>query len=150
DNMVHAGFITAVDASAAQKQGTALAVLGRPGSRYFADWVADQIHEFAGAGDRDVTIRTTLDPRLQSAAETAIADVLARSGSKNAVGQGALVALSSDGAVRAMVGGRDYGQSQVNRTNQAQRQPGSAFKPFVYLAGLETGLRPSDHFVDAP
>jgi penicillin-binding protein 1A len=150
DNMVGAGFISTADAIAAERQGSALAVVGRPGSRYFADWVADQIREFAGAGDRDVTIRTTLDPRLQAAAEAAIADVLVRSGAKNAVSQGALVALSPDGAVRAMVGGRDYGQSQFNRATQAQRQPGSAFKPFVYLAGLEAGLRPSDHFLDAP
>src|SRR5438270_7505898 len=150
DNMVDAGFIAGADAVAAAKQGSQLAVLGRPGSRYFADWVADQVREFAGAGDRDLTIRTTLDPRLQAAAEAAIADVLSRYGQKYAVGQGALVALSSDGAVRAMVGGRDYGQSQFNRATQAQRQPGSAFKPFVYLAGLEAGLRPSDHFVDAP
>jgi penicillin-binding protein 1A len=150
DNMVEAGFISTADATAAEKQGSALAAVGRPGSRYFADWVADQIREFAGAGDRDVTIRTTLDSRLQAAAEAAITDVLARSGVKNAVSQGALVALSPDGAVRAMVGGRDYGQSQFNRATQAQRQPGSAFKPFVYLAGLEAGLRPADHFVDAP
>ena len=150
DNMVEAGFTNATDASVAEKQGSTLAVVGRPGSRYFADWVADQIREFAGAGDRDVTIRTTLDPRLQAAAEAAIADILARSGPKNAVNQGALVALSPDGAVRAMVGGRDYGQSQFNRATQAQRQPGSAFKPFVYLAGLEAGLRPTDHLVDAP
>ena len=150
DNMVEAGFINAADAVAAVKQGSTLAVLGRPGSRYFADWVADQVREFAGAGDRDLTIRTTLDARLQAAAEAAIADVLARQGPKYAVTQGALVALSPDGAVRAMVGGRDYGQSQFNRATQAQRQPGSAFKPFVYLAGLEAGLRPGDHFVDAP
>ncbi|MBV9015021.1 MAG: PBP1A family penicillin-binding protein [Alphaproteobacteria bacterium] len=148
--MVEAGFISAADASAAEKQGATLAVIGRPGSRYFADWVADQLHEFAGAGDRDLTIRTTLDPRLQTAAEAAIADVLAQQGPKYAVTQGALVALSADGAVRAMIGGRDYGQSQFNRATQAQRQPGSAFKPFVYLAGLEAGLRPNDHFVDAP
>ena len=69
---------------------------------------------------------------------------------KAAVSQGALVAMSPDGAVRAMVGGRDYNESQFNRATQAQRQPGSAFKPFVYLAGLEAGLRPSDHFVDGP
>ena len=80
ENMVEAGFINAADAAAAGKQGSTLAVVGRPGSRYFADWVADQIREFAGAGDRDVTIRTTLDPRLQAAAEVAIADILARSG----------------------------------------------------------------------
>ena len=149
-NMVEAGFVNGPDAAAAAQQGTTLAVLGRPGSRYFADWVADQVREFAGAGDRDLTVRTTLDPRLQAAAEAAIADVLVRYGQKYAVTQGALVALSADGAVRAMVGGRDYGQSQFNRATQAQRQPGSAFKPFVYLAGLEAGLRPTDHFFDAP
>jgi len=150
DNMVDAGFINVADAVAAAKQGSTLAVLGRPGSRYFADWVADQVREFAGAGERDLTIRTTLDPRLQAAAEAAVADVLAQHGPKYAVTQGALVALSPDGALRAMVGGRDYGQSQFNRATQAQRQPGSAFKPFVYLAGLEAGLRPGDHFIDAP
>jgi penicillin-binding protein 1A len=150
DNMVEAGFISAGEAGAAARQGAALAVIGRPGSRYFADWVADQVHDFAGAGDRDLIIRTTLDPRLQAAAEAAIGELLARDGSRNAVSQGALVALSPDGAVRAMVGGRDYGQSQFNRATQAQRQPGSAFKPFVYLAGLEAGLRPEDRFVDAP
>jgi penicillin-binding protein 1A len=75
---------------------------------------------------------------------------MARHGAKDSVSEGALVALSPDGAVRAMVGGSDYGQSQFNRATQAQRQPGSAFKPFVYLAGLEAGLRPQDRFVDAP
>ncbi len=149
-NMVEAGLITAADAADAQKEGGALAVIGRPGSRYFADWVADQIRDFAGTADRDLTVRTTFDPRLQAAAEAAIGDILARYGAKDWVSQGALVALSPDGAVRAMVGGRDYGHSQFNRATQAQRQPGSAFKPFVYLAGLEAGLRPTDRFVDAP
>ena len=150
DNMVEAGFITTADAAAAQKEGAALAVIGRPGSRYFADWVADQIRDFAGTADRDLTVRTTLDPRLQAEAEAALGDILARYGARDAVSQGALVALSPDGAVRAMVGGRDYGHSQFNRATQAQRQPGSAFKPFVYLAGLEAGLRPTDRLVDAP
>src|SRR5204862_291863 len=96
DNMVDAGFIASADAVAAAKQGSQLAVLGRPGSRYFADWVADQVREFAGAGDRDLTIRTTLDPRLQAAAEAAIADVLSRYGQKYAVSQGSLVALCTN------------------------------------------------------
>ena len=148
--MVEAGFITAADAAQAEKEGAALAVVGRPGSRYFADWVADQIGDFAGTANRDLTVRTTLDSRLQEAAEAAIGDVLARYGARDSVSQGALVALSPDGAVRAMVGGRDYAQSQFNRATQAQRQPGSAFKPFVYLAGLEAGLRPTDRLVDAP
>ena len=99
---------------------------------------------------RDLTVTTTLDVGLQAEAEAAIAETLARDGPKAAVSQGALVAMSPDGAVRAMVGGRDYNESQFNRATQAQRQPGSAFKPFVYLAGLEAGLRPSDQFVDAP
>jgi penicillin-binding protein 1A len=150
--MVEAGYITAADATAAEKQGPSLAAtLGnRPGTRYFADWVAEQMHDFAGTDDRDLTIRTTLDPRLQAAAEAAIGEALAKSGGRLGVGQGALVALAPDGAVQAMVGGRDYGESQFNRATQAQRQPGSSFKPFVYLAGLEAGLRPTDHFVDAP
>jgi penicillin-binding protein 1A len=150
DLMVEAGAITVADATTAQKQGAALAVSGRPGSRYFADWVADQLRDFAGTGDRDLTVRTTLQPRQQEAAEAAIAEIVAKNAAKDAVSQGALVAMAPDGAVRAMVGGRDYAQSQFNRATQAQRQPGSAFKPFVYLAGLEAGLRPADRFVDAP
>ncbi|HKS90160.1 MAG TPA: PBP1A family penicillin-binding protein [Stellaceae bacterium] len=150
DNMVEAGFIGGAEAAAAKRQGAALAVAGHPGSRYFADWIADQIRDFAGGAGGDLTVRTTLDPRLQAAAEAAIGDVLDRYGARDRVGQGALVALAPDGAVRAMVGGRNYGASEFNRATQAQRQPGSAFKPFVYLAGLEAGLRPEDRMVDAP
>src|SRR6202012_4352634 len=83
-------------------------------------------------------------------AEAAINDALNRNGLKDAVSQGALVAMTPEGAVKAMVGGRDYNESQFNRATQAQRQPGSAFKPFVYLAGIEAGLRPDDRFVDGP
>jgi penicillin-binding protein 1A len=151
-NMVEAGFITGSEAAAASRQGGALAAGGaaRPGSRYFADWVAEQLAEFSGAAGRDLTVVTTLDPRLQAEAETAIAATIGRDGATAAVSQGALVAMSPDGAVRAMVGGRSYDASQFNRATQAQRQPGSAFKPFVYVAGLEAGLRPTDHFVDGP
>src|SRR5262249_45013490 len=117
---------------------------------YFADWIAEQLSDFAGTGSGDLTVTTTLDPVLQAEAEAAIAETIARDGPKAAVSQGALVAMSPDGAVRAMVGGRAYGGSQFNRATQAQRHPGPAFKPFVYLAGLEAGLRPSDQFVDAP
>jgi penicillin-binding protein 1A len=152
DLMVETGAIQQGDAAAAEKSGAALSAvaIARPGSRYFADWVADQVRDFAGTADRDLTVRTTLDPRLQNTAEATIADVLARHGAKAAVSQGALVAMAPDGAVRAMVGGRDYNESQFNRATQAQRQPGSAFKPFVYLAGLEAGLTPDDRFIDGP
>ncbi len=151
-NMVEAGYITrAQAASAGQAEASLGAVaVARPGVRYFADWIAAQLADFAGAGNRDLTVVTTLDPRMQQAAEAAIAGTLAHDGVRDTVSQGALVAMSPDGAVRAMVGGSDYTDSEFNRATQAERQPGSAFKPFVYLAGLEAGLQPGDHFVDAP
>jgi len=150
--MVDAGFVTSSQAMAALSGGSSLAAVPvtRPGARYFGDWVAEQLGDFADTGNRDLTVVTTLDPRMQAQAEAAIADVITREGRKLAVSQGALVAMSPDGAVRAMVGGRDYTGSQFNRATQAQRQPGSAFKAFVYLAGLEAGLQPSDQFVDEP
>ena len=150
DNMVAAGFITRAAATEAERRGAEWAGGGHAGSHYFADWIADQVHDFAGAADRDLIVETTLDPRLQQIAEAAIGDTLVRDGEGDRVSQGALVALAPDGAVRAMVGGRDYAASEFNRATEAERQPGSAFKPFVYLAGLEAGLRPSDVFDDAP
>ena len=152
DNMIAAGYLAQADAAAASRQGASLAgvPVTRPGGRYFADWVSEQVRDFAGTADRDLVVRTTLDPRMQAEAEAAIADVITRDGAKAALSQGALVAMTPDGAVRAMVGGRDYNESQFNRATQAERQPGSAFKPFVYLAGLEAGLRPDDRFVDSP
>jgi penicillin-binding protein 1A len=152
ENMVEAGFITESEAAAASREVAALAgpAAARPGSRYYTDWVAEQLAEFSGSAGRDLSVVTTLDPRLQAAAETALAATIAHDGAAAALGQGALVAMSPDGAVRAMVGGRSYDASQFNRATQARRQPGSAFKPFVYVAGLEAGLRPTDHFVDGP
>ncbi|MGH7061686.1 MAG: transglycosylase domain-containing protein, partial [Stellaceae bacterium] len=150
-NMVDAGYIGEAQAEVAEQEESSLGAveIARPGMRYFADWIADRLADFAGGG-RDLTVQTTLDPRMQQAAETAIADTLARDGAKAGVREGALVAMSPEGAVRAMVGGADYRASQFNRATQAQRQPGSSFKPFVYVAGLEAGLHPSDHFDDAP
>src|SRR5579885_2356774 len=150
--MVETGTISQQQADAAQKSGAELSriALTHPGIRYFADWIADQVRDFAGASDHDLRVRTTLDMRMQVAAEAAIVDALNRNGLKDAVSQGALVAMTPEGAVRAMVGGRDYNESQFNRATQAQRQPGSAFKPFVYLAGIEAGLRPDDRFFDGP
>ncbi len=151
-NMVEEGYITPAQARAASQQKTQLAFTAkaRPGSRYFADWVAEQVSGFADINGRDVVITTTLDPRMQTLAEKAVDATLDEDGKKYNVSQGALIALSTDGAIRAMVGGRSYGDSQFNRATQAQRQPGSSFKPFVYLAALERGLRPTDVFNDAP
>src|SRR6516165_7493651 len=151
-NMIEAGIVTESQVTNATKEGASFSVVAsaRSGARYFADWVAEQLSDFAGSGGRDLTVTTTLDPIMQAEAEAVVAETIARDGPKAAATQGALVAMSPDGAVHAMVGGRDYTGSQFNRATQAQRQPGSAFKPFVYLAGLEAGLRPSDQFVDAP
>ena len=151
-NMIEAGYITAGEAAAAEREQTSLGAipLAHSANRYFADWVATQLADFIGPNSRDLRVVTTLDPRMQEEAEAAVAATLARDGPRRAIGQAALVAMSPDGAVRAMVGGRSYDSSQFNRATQAQRQPGSAFKPFVYLAGLEAGLKPSDHFVDQP
>jgi penicillin-binding protein 1A len=151
-NMVDAGFITVADAQAAAHQKTPLAKAEsiRSGSRYFADWIADQIPSFGGTQGRDLVVTTTLDPRMQVAGETAIDGTLDREGEKSEVDQGALVAMSPDGAIRAMVGGADYADSQFNRATQALRQPGSSFKPIVYLAAIERGMKPTDHFIDQP
>src|SRR5262249_14934955 len=151
-NMVDAGFIQQGEADTAAQQSTQLASVNatKPGSRYFADWIVEQLTDIGGIEKRRNTIVTTFEPPLQLAAEGAVTQTLARDGAKAEASQAALVAMSPDGAVRALVGGRDYSTSQFNRATQALRQPGSSFKPFVYLAGLEAGLRPGDHFVDAP
>ncbi len=150
--MVAAGYLTSAEAEAAERRPAGV-VRGRRagrGPRYFADWVLDQVSGYVGPGAGDIVVVTTLDARLQRAAEEAVAWALAGDGARRGVGQAALVALAPDGAVRAMVGGRDYGASQFNRATQALRQPGSAFKLFVYLAALEAGLSPDDVVEDAP
>ncbi len=151
-NMVEAGYITDAQARVAARQKSQLAEASRapPGSRYFADWIANQISSFADINGHDVVVTTTLDPQMQGDAERAVVKTLAADGATDHVAQGALVAMSPDGAIRAMVGGSDYNDSQFNRATQALRQPGSSFKPFVYLAALEHGIKPSDHFNDAP
>jgi penicillin-binding protein 1A len=99
----------------------------------------------------DAVLTTTLDPHMQAVAEARLDSLLAGAGEKAGVGQGAIVVLDAgSGAVRAMVGGRDYRGSPFNRAVAARRQPGSAFKPVVWLAALERGLHPDDTVLDAP
>ncbi len=95
-------------------------------------------------------VETSIDPKLQAVAEASVIDELAAKSVKFNVSQGALVAMTPDGAVRAMVGGRNYADSQYNRAVTAKRQPGSAFKPFVYLTAIEAGLTPETIRQDAP
>jgi penicillin-binding protein 1A len=117
---------------------------------YVADWVMDAVNDLIGQFDRDIVVDTTIDPVLQTAAERALTETLNQKGERLNIGEGALVAMTPDGVVRALVGGRDYSQSQFNRAVDAKRQPGSAFKAFVYLTALEHGLTPDTVREDAP
>ena len=117
---------------------------------YIADWIMDVLDDLIGRVEEDITVATTIDPVLQIMAEKTLGDELAAKGDKSGVGQGAIVSMSPDGAVRAMVGGRNYSESQFNRAVAAKRQPGSAFKPFVYLTALERGLTPESVREDRP
>ncbi|WP_265569558.1 transglycosylase domain-containing protein [Sphingomicrobium nitratireducens] len=113
-------------------------------ARYFTDWALPQLDTLIDETGEPIDVWTTLDAKMQDAADAAI-NAHAPSGA-----QGALVAIDRDGAVRAMVGGKDYVESMYNRATVAKRQPGSAFKLFVYLTALENGLRPDDMVVDEP
>ena len=117
---------------------------------YVADWVMDQLPSWIGAIDKDVVVSTTIDSALQMLAEAALQAGLAQFGDKKDVSQGAVVSIDPSGAVKALVGGIDYSKSQFNRATQAKRQPGSTFKPFVYLTAMERGLAPDTIRVDEP
>src|SRR3954453_18230748 len=123
---------------------------GAGSANYAADWVMDVLDDFVGAIESDIAVTTTIDPALQAAAERAVVDEVNAKGVRYNVGQGALVAMRPDGAVRALIGGKNYAESQFNRATAARRQPGSAFKPFVYLAAVERGLTPDTLREDAP
>ena len=123
---------------------------GHAGGGYFTDWIVSQIQGYIGENDQPIVVETTFDLDAQADAERAVAAGLAEQGDKLNAGQAALIAMTPDGAIRAMVGGRSYGQSPYNRATDAVRQPGSAFKPFVYLSAFERGRTPSDVMNDAP
>lgn len=149
--MVDTGYITQREADLAAAGEVVTVANGATGGRnYVADWVADLVPDFIGAIPGDIIVDTTIDPALQSEAAIALRSGLDENGEALGVTQGALVAMSPDGAVRALVGGRDYSESQFNRAVNAQRQPGSAFKPFVYLTALEYGLTPTAIRFDQP
>jgi penicillin-binding protein 1A len=148
--MVDAGYINDDQAAKAIANKPPLRAVPDRRARYFADWIMAQVNDFVGRVDADLTVVTTLDPGLQAVAEDEVVKALDGEGRDRDARQAAFVAMSPDGAVRAMVGGRDYGESQFNRAVQARRQPGSAFKAFVYLAALENGRRPDHRIVDRP
>jgi penicillin-binding protein 1A len=153
NEMVQAKFITQKQADAAFKSSATQEddsqVVG-DSSRYFADWVIDNIDDLVGAPKTDIVVKTTLDPDIQTAAAKAITEALDKEGERLRITQGATVVTRFDGSIVAMIGGRDYRKSQYNRATQALRQPGSSFKPVVYLSALESGMNEYSLVVDEP
>ena len=143
--MAESGFITPQQKASSYQQvsepfknAPQKALVGR----YFADWIFEHLDEYIKIED-DVVVQTTLDLRLQKLAEEKTSDILFKEGDKLNIHQGALVAMTPDGGVRALVGGIDYRKSQFNRATQARRQMGSSFKFFTFLCALEHGYTPS-------
>ncbi|MBB2707645.1 UNVERIFIED_ORG: 1A family penicillin-binding protein [Rhizobium esperanzae] len=152
DAMAANGKITAPEAAEAKTSFAKLhptTPTPRSGS-WFADWISPQASEIAGASPGSTTVRSTLVPQLQQSAERIVKKALDGEGKTVGASQAALVAMTHDGAVVAMVGGRDYKASQFNRAVTAMRQPGSTFKLFVYYAALKAGFTLSDQVLDAP
>ena len=149
--MKEEGFITEGLAKLAlAKPAHAVQPAGAGSINYAADYVVDTLDDTIGAIEDDIVVSTTISQPLQSMGEKALTDELDKKGGKFGVSQGALVALDPDGSIRALIGGRNYAESQFDRAVSARRQPGSSFKPFVYLAGLERGLTPETIRDDAP
>ncbi|MBB3810021.1 PBP1A family penicillin-binding protein [Pseudochelatococcus contaminans] len=154
--MVKAGFISEGQAEIARRNPATPMDRGRDASPdYYLDWAFDEIRAMAGEGalhgERVLVVRTPLDLSIQHMADTALEEGLLQEGKRWGVKQGAIAVLSPDGAARAMVGGRDYGESQFNRATGSLRQPGSSFKPFVFAAAMTDGLVKEDSMiVDGP
>ncbi|MBZ9789730.1 penicillin-binding protein [Rhizobium sp. 3T7] len=145
------GYITDDEVKTAMSQTPAKAKRYWSGAgHYVADMVMDQLPGLIGDVREDIVVDTTIDKTLEKRAEQSLNDVLSKDGAKLDASQAALVSLDGTGAIRALVGGRDYADSQFNRAVTAKRQPGSSFKPFVYAAALEKGLTPFSVFNDAP
>ena len=149
DAMEEAQFISGAAARRARAEPVYLAAPNFAAAPYFADHILQETHDLSLGVDADLVVQTTFDPQLQSALEAGLAAGLAAAPIADDV-QVAAVILDAEGGVRAMIGGRDYAGSQFNRAAQARRQPGSAFKPFVFLAALEAGMEPQDRLLDAP
>ena len=149
--MAKEGYITEAMAQLAlSRPAKAVREEGAGTINYVADYVMDTLDDTVGAIDDDIIVSTSLAPAMQMAAEKALTEELDLKGGKFGVSQGALVSMDANGGIKALVGGRNYADSQFNRAVSAKRQPGSSFKPFVYLAALEHGLTPDTLREDGP
>ena len=145
------GFISFDDASNAIDQPLNIVTADYlPARQYAVDWINAQLSQLVKSYDQSIVIETTIDPTIQANAEKSLRTRLAQNSKKLGVSQGAMVVLDNSGAVLAMIGGKSYEKSQYNRATKAERQPGSAFKPFVYLTAFEHGYKPSSMEVDEP
>ncbi|MEM6463017.1 MAG: transglycosylase domain-containing protein [Pseudomonadota bacterium] len=146
------GYVTEREITTAMTQAPTRAKSYWSGAEnYAADLVMDRLEALIGGPvNRDLIVDTTIDRKMQQRAEAAIREAIDRDGGKFNVSQGALVSIDGTGAIRALVGGYDYSVSQFDRATTAKRQPGSAFKPFVYAAALELGRTPQSVRNDAP
>ncbi|MGV1014845.1 MAG: transglycosylase domain-containing protein, partial [Methyloceanibacter sp.] len=143
DRMIDAGFLAEAEARIAATGPLGLTAKGdETGYPYAVDWVAELLPEFVGENESDLIVDTTIDAGLQRAAQTALRQLLDAQGKTFNVEEGAVVVLDPSGGVKAVVGGRSYQASPFDRAIKALRQPGSAFKPLVYLAALESGYSP--------
>ncbi|MBC8037084.1 MAG: penicillin-binding protein 1A [Rhizobiales bacterium] len=151
NSMVATGAITEREALVAISSPAATTASDYvPAKQYIVDWAIEQLPDLVKKYSESIVIETTIDPKLQRLAEKALRKRLNEEGSKLGVSQGALVIMDTNGAIRAMVGGKSYKRSQFNRVTKAMRQPGSAFKPFVYLAAVEQGYESRSVEVDEP
>jgi penicillin-binding protein 1A len=151
-NMMEAGIITPAEARTASQADLKLkADPAQPGpAEHAIDWVMQQVPDLIGRREGRFVVETTIDARLQQAAGDILTDALATDGAASGASEAAAVVMAADGGVRALIGGRSYASSQFNRATSARRQPGSAFKSFVYLAALEAGYGPDSLVRDAP
>jgi len=151
DQMQEAGYIQSADEHMRHAEATfsQTSATGN-GYQFFADWVYDSISNYVSIADKDLVVVTTLDLVMQKKAEEAALNLLEDMGKDLKTSEISMVVMTPNGAVRAMVGGKSYQGSQFNRVTQALRQPGSAWKPFVYLAALEYGMSPETRVSDEP
>jgi penicillin-binding protein 1A len=156
DNLVEAGFMTEGQVFGARRHpATPVDRRDERAANYYLDWAFDEVKKLVDTFPKSMTervfvVRTALDSNMQKAADSAIENSLRQYGQEYHASQANSVLMDVDGAVRAMVGGRDYGASQFNRATDAMRQPGSSFKPYVYATALEHGFKPTSIVVDAP
>src|SRR5215211_6424269 len=156
DNLIEAGMMTEGQVFGARRNpATAVDRRDERVANYYLDFAFDEMKKLVASfpkslHERVFVVRTGLDVNLQRESENAVESMIRQYGNDYKARQAAAVVLDLDGAVRAMVGGRDYGQSQFNRATDALRQPGSSFKPYVYATALSNGFKPTSIVVDAP